>query len=221
MKHFQYINEISSENAKKIIRVYEDDELLIILPLSKRFVAVFSDPSWCSSQDAGINYHTEKGGLFFRFLFKDGKKLRMTWYPTLKFTWSDQEQSHIAGNGNPFIDIDEEDKRVWPEFFEMFNRISMQAMQAVFFTADEYFKKINQCYTKVDTVDSIKLELRQHRAKLKRNAMLINNYQNTLKTSIHKEERRYSTEAVEDLEDQSKDIRNRIKELEEELRMKK
>ena len=66
------------ETVKNTPIVYQDDNLTIKVVKTLDSSKNISDPQWCSTRDSGFYRHNLTANMY-RFLFKDGYKLRLTW----------------------------------------------------------------------------------------------------------------------------------------------
>ena len=71
-------NKSEKKVSNKIDTIYEDDNLSIKVVKSLEASKCISDPQWCSTNSYGFYKHNLSSNLY-RFIFKDGYKLRLTW----------------------------------------------------------------------------------------------------------------------------------------------
>jgi hypothetical protein len=77
MKHL-ILFEKFKETKKNTPIVYQDDNLIIKVPKTLDSSKMISDPQWCSTSPDGFYKHNLTANMY-RFIFKDGYKLRLTW----------------------------------------------------------------------------------------------------------------------------------------------
>ena len=77
MKHL-ILFEKFKETKKNTPIVYQDDNLIIKVPKTLDSSKMISDPQWCSTVPEGFYKHNLTANMY-RFTFKDGYKLRLTW----------------------------------------------------------------------------------------------------------------------------------------------
>lgn len=78
------------KGINKIDTIYEDENLSVKVVKSLQASKSISDPQWCSTTASGFYKHNLTSNLY-RFIFKDGYKLRLTW------DYLDWDQNYTSG----------------------------------------------------------------------------------------------------------------------------
>ncbi len=79
MRHLKLFEEFKGKITDEADIVYKDSNLLIIVPKTPEATKKYSrNTDWCSNSKSGFYCHYPTSNLF-RFHFKDGYKLRLTW----------------------------------------------------------------------------------------------------------------------------------------------
>lgn len=79
MKHIRLFEEFTSKLSDDVDIIYRDRNLVIMIPKTPESTKKYSrDTMWCSNNKSGFYQHSVTANLF-RFHFKDGYKLRLTW----------------------------------------------------------------------------------------------------------------------------------------------
>jgi len=79
MNYIKLFEEFTGDITKQADIVYKDSNLLVIVPKTFEATRKFSrNTQWCSNNKTGFYSHITTANLF-RFHFKDGYKLRLTW----------------------------------------------------------------------------------------------------------------------------------------------
>ena len=80
--------------------VYTSDELVTVVPVSLEAAARSSKKTkWCTAKKWMYETHIEKGDILFRFLWKGGYKMRLTWnYKNDTFSWGGAASKYYKGD---------------------------------------------------------------------------------------------------------------------------
>ena len=109
MKHLKLFEEITQYKEGNLKIIYRDNNLTVVVPLtSKSSDITCRGTGWCSR---GNNYKNwAKDNILFRFLFKDGYKMRLTWKIVGKeyeFSWGSGGEKYFEIYGpHPFSNIE-------------------------------------------------------------------------------------------------------------------
>jgi hypothetical protein len=105
--------------------IYRDDIVTVVVPSTlKASIVSCRGTKWCSSDQSGFDTWA-KEHILFRFLFKDGYKLRLTWrfkenYKGSTGTWGcgGGKYTEVAFKGDPFHLSKEIEKEIEKEYDE-------------------------------------------------------------------------------------------------------
>lgn len=148
MKYLKFFEELNKECIKKEIDIiYRDSKLVCLIPKTQRTSYIYGyKTNWCSREIDTFDEIADDGDkILFRFLFKDGYKMRLTYdLRTKKMDWSDYSSKHYfeKNSDNPFFISEKEIKD------EMWNRGNSGAPKVEKFL--KYFNDIpNSCREKI------------------------------------------------------------------------
>lgn len=108
MKHLKLFEEFEKECIKQEIDlIYRDRDVVCLIPKTQRASYIYGKRTfWCSTRMDTFEEIAEGGDvILFRFIFKDGYKMRLTYDLSTKLMdWSDKSSVHyFEGNkDNPF-----------------------------------------------------------------------------------------------------------------------
>jgi len=92
--------EIGSKRKKDTDIIYEDKNLIILVPKTHEATVSYSqNTKWCTGTSDKIGtemYKKHKDDILFRIFFKNGNKIRLTWGST-SFTWG------LGGKTNEYV----------------------------------------------------------------------------------------------------------------------
>lgn len=106
MKYLLLFEELTGINKEETEIVYRDENMVCLIPKSVETSAKFGrSTNWCSTNANGFN-HFGRDHIFFRFLFKNKRKLRLS-YGTLEYNLASENGRHEFSNQlrfeeNPF-----------------------------------------------------------------------------------------------------------------------
>lgn len=105
------LKELTGKYKDEVEIIYRDKNLVCMVPKSQMASHIYGrGTKWCQISKSGFD-NWSKGGLLIRFLFKNGRKIRFTYfigkYASTGFYWANESGHHIlASEGaglNPFI----------------------------------------------------------------------------------------------------------------------
>lgn len=110
MKHILLFEELTGKYKEETEIIYKDKSIICIIPKSQMTSSIYGyKTNWCQTTNHGFcdwsgRDRPDKLALLIRFIFKDGKKIRFTyWGKDDKFYWANEKGWHVLeGNGNPF-----------------------------------------------------------------------------------------------------------------------
>jgi hypothetical protein len=108
MKYLKLFEELEKECIKQEVDlIYRDKDLVCLIPKTQRASYIYGKKTfWCSTRIDTFEEIAEGGDIIlFRFIFKDGYKIRLTYDLSTKLMdWSDKSSVHyFEGNkDNPF-----------------------------------------------------------------------------------------------------------------------
>lgn len=88
--------------------IYRDKDLVCMIPKSQMTSNIYGQKTnWCQVTKTGFDNWSgsthEEVFLLIRFLFKNGKKIRFTYFDNDEFYWANETGYHVLqGSGNPF-----------------------------------------------------------------------------------------------------------------------
>jgi len=92
---FEKERQSKKETPKNTHLIYSDEEMTIKVVKTLDSSKTISDPQWCSTSSEGFYRHNLTSNMY-RFTFKDGYKLRLTWDYYSGSTWG---QGGVMSNG--------------------------------------------------------------------------------------------------------------------------
>ena len=99
MKYILLFEELNKENLRQEVDIiYKDSNLICLIPKTQRASYIYGHKTyWCSKEKGTFDDIIEDGDkVLFRFLFKDGYKMRLTYDLTTKrMDWSDKSSVHF------------------------------------------------------------------------------------------------------------------------------
>ncbi len=105
------LNELKGKYKDEIEILYKDKNLMCLIPKSQMTSTIYGKKTnWCQVGKTGFKIWSDTG-LLIRFLFKSGKKIRLTYAFEGKkernnqhdYHWSNETGYHVLdGDGNPF-----------------------------------------------------------------------------------------------------------------------
>lgn len=104
MKHLFLFEELTGAIKEETEIIYRDKKLVCLIPKSVETSAKFGrGTAWCSTQPAGFTINSLLNSLMFRFLFKNKRKLRLT-YSNKGFDWAQEDgRHHFQGGVNKTV----------------------------------------------------------------------------------------------------------------------
>lgn len=115
---FQIFEEITQFKEGNLKIIYRDNNLTVVIPKTSEASAITTRGTrWCSGSPPGYDM-LAKRNILFRFLFKDGYKLRLTWEIEGEyFSWGSGGEKYYKILGNhPFDDIKNMENEIKKEF---------------------------------------------------------------------------------------------------------
>lgn len=180
------INEINSELKSEMEIIYKSSDLLCIIPKSQRISNILGNKTaWCQTQRSGFDIWS-KVGLLFRFIFKNGRKIRMTYaFKDSKFQnhqkdyhWSNETGYHVLnGDGNPFIpETGTRIRDMEKDIIDLINLIPNECKEKVIEVINQNRKRFDYCRDNTIYITN----------KKKRNYQLIRNMEQKYKDIFEK-----------------------------------
>lgn len=150
------INELNSELKSELEIIYKDKNLICLIPKTQRISRILGNKTyWCQTTPHGFLKWTEVG-LLFRFLFKNGRKIRMTYAfknnedlnHGVNYHWANEEGLHILkGLGNPFEpQTGERIRNMEQDVLNLISQIPDECKQEVLKTIEFNKRKFKYCY---------------------------------------------------------------------------
>lgn len=127
---FKSINELNKQNRENLDFIHKSKDLVVLAPHNHKIASKYStNTEWCSQSKSGFCMHS-RDEVLFRFLFKDGYKLRLNLRKGgLVGHWGgpkSKERSYpmMSFKRNPKnIDIQTYDVKKWTSLKEMYEKI--------------------------------------------------------------------------------------------------
>ena len=98
------IDELEGQFKEETEVIYKDHNMVCLVPKSQMSSKMFGKGTkWCSTGKYMFDYWSTKG-LLIRFLFRGGKKIRVTYmFNNGSYNWANENGHHtLEGKGNPF-----------------------------------------------------------------------------------------------------------------------
>ena len=97
------LNELDGPYKEETEIIYKDNSIVCLVPKSQMSSKMFGKGThWCSTSKTGFEMWA-KQGLFIRFIFRGGKKIRVTYMFDGTYNWANENGWHtLEGKGNPF-----------------------------------------------------------------------------------------------------------------------
>ena len=115
MKYLKYYEELNKELSKEVDIIYKDSNLVCLMPKSQKTSKMYGKGTeWCQKDKHGFDLHTKtlnndkhhyEINFIIRFLFKNKRKIRFTYYPLKNsFYWAKDQHHHLMiTTGNDFF----------------------------------------------------------------------------------------------------------------------
>ena len=156
------INELNSELKSELEIIYKDKNLICLIPKTQRISSILGNKTnWCQREKGGFNIWSNVG-LLFRFLFKNGRKIRMTYAfenneaynHDANYHWANEEGYHILkGFGNPFKpQTTEKIRNMEQDVLNLISQIPDECKNEVLKTIEFNKRKFNYCYSDYDYI---------------------------------------------------------------------
>lgn len=116
MKYLKQFEELTGKYKDETVIIYKDKNVVCLLPKSQMTSSIYGKKTnWCQTTKPGFEMWSGKMtgrlGLFIRFLFKNGRKVRFTYFDNDEYYWSNETGFHVlSGKGNPFTPTPPKDK---------------------------------------------------------------------------------------------------------------
>lgn len=106
MNFVRTFEELTGKYKKETVIIYKDKNLVCMLPKSQMTSNIYGqNTNWCQVSKSGFDDWSKGRGsaLLIRFLFKNGRKIRFTYFIDDTFHWASENGFHVlSGSGNPF-----------------------------------------------------------------------------------------------------------------------
>ena len=110
--------ELTGKYKEETEIIYKDKNIVCLIPKSQMTSSIYGQKTkWCQVSQSGFEGWSGKGnpkdtlGLLIRFLFKNGRKIRFTYFITNHFHWSNETGYHLLmGDGNNPFDVKPPDR---------------------------------------------------------------------------------------------------------------
>ena len=99
------LQELKGQYKDEVEILYKDRNMVCMIPKSQMTSDIYGKKAnWCQRQVGGFR-NWSKTGLLIRFLFRDKRKIRFTYFfKSTQFYWANEGGLHVLeGNGNPFL----------------------------------------------------------------------------------------------------------------------
>jgi hypothetical protein len=103
--------ELTGKYKEETEIIYKDKNLVCLMPKSQMTSSIYGQKTkWCQVSQSGFEGWSGKSNpenrlaLLIRFLFKNGRKIRFTYFISNDFYWANENGSHVLGGegNNPF-----------------------------------------------------------------------------------------------------------------------
>jgi len=109
MKYIKLFEELTGTFKDETTIIYKDKDLVCMIPKSQMSSRLYGQgTNWCQTHKIGFDNWSKGAGrgdvaLLIRFLFKTGRKIKVTYFANGEYFWSREDANHVLYNrGNPF-----------------------------------------------------------------------------------------------------------------------
>ena len=156
-QQLKVISELSTEIANEVEFIYKDKNLIVIIPKTQKTSKLYGHgANWCQKEKMGFEMWSNRG-LLIRFLFRGGRKIRVTYFFTdkrgwdEKYYWANENGYHVltSSNDNPFEPELKNPKKIRDterDILNLISKIPEEAKNAVLNFIENHKKQYDYCY---------------------------------------------------------------------------
>jgi hypothetical protein len=150
--------------------LYKDKNIVCLVPKSQMISKIFGKgTNWCTTQKQGFEMWG-RHGLFIRFLFRGGRKIRVTYlFKSNLYNWANENGYHtLEGSGNPFTpEIKNTGFSNEMDVFEHIKKIPKECKKAVLDFIKKHKKGYEYCFRDEEYLTKKEIEMDIKLKKLK------------------------------------------------------